>query len=130
LSLHHHPIFHFHHGAIHCHRFTVHHFCLFAAILVVAVRTICVPILTGAEAGMEQIRDLVLTLARALVDNPERVKVNVIEGSNTYVFELSVAREDIGKIIGKQGRTANAIRQILASVSGRIQKRISLEVME
>ncbi len=79
---------------------------------------------------MEQIRDLVLTVARALVDNPKQVKVNLIQGKNTYVFELSVAHEDVGKIIGKQGRTANAIRQILTSVAGKIQKRISLEVME
>ena len=51
---------------------------------------------------MEQIRDLVLAIARALVDDPEQVKVNIIEGSNSLVLELSVSKGDVGKVIGKQ----------------------------
>jgi predicted RNA-binding protein YlqC (UPF0109 family) len=79
---------------------------------------------------MEQLRELVLVIARALVDDPEQVKVNVIEGSNSFVFELSVSKQDLGKIIGKQGKTADAFRTILSSIGGKARKRITLEIVE
>ena len=79
---------------------------------------------------MEQLRELVLVITRALVDDPEQVKVNVIEGSNSFVFELSVSKHDLGKIIGKQGKTADAFRTILSSIGGKARKRITLEIIE
>jgi len=65
-----------------------------------------------------------------LVDNPEQVKVNEIEGERTSVIELSVAKEDLGKIIGKQGRTARAMRTILSAASTKNNKRAVLEIIE
>jgi predicted RNA-binding protein YlqC (UPF0109 family) len=79
---------------------------------------------------MEQIRDLVLAIARALVDDPEQVKVNIIEGSNSLVLELSVSKGDVGKVIGKQGRTADAFRVILSAASAKLKKRCTLEIIE
>jgi uncharacterized protein len=79
---------------------------------------------------MEQIRELVLRIARALVDDSEQVKVNVIEGGSTLVFELSVVKKDVGKIIGKQGRTADAFRVILSAASSKLKKRCTLEIIE
>ena len=60
-------------------------------------------------------KELVKTIAEALVDNPEQVEVKVIEGEHTSVIELRVAKEDVGKIIGKRGNTANAMRAILSA---------------
>ena len=79
---------------------------------------------------MEQIKELVLMIARALVDDPDQVKVNLIEGSSSFVLELSAAQKDVGKIIGKQGKTANAIRDILNSVGGKTRKRVTLEIID
>ena len=79
---------------------------------------------------MEQIKDLVLTIARALVDDPDQVKVNVIEGGSSSVIELFVAKSDLGKVIGKQGRNANSIRIILNSVAGKTHRRVNLEIMD
>jgi len=75
-------------------------------------------------------KDLVVHIAQALVDNPERVSVNVLEGSQATVLELTVAKEDLGKIIGKQGRTARAIRTILGAASAKQKKRAVLEIVE
>jgi predicted RNA-binding protein YlqC (UPF0109 family) len=75
-------------------------------------------------------KDLLIQIAKALVDNPEQVLVNEIEGSQTTVLELRVAKEDMGKIIGKQGRTANAIRTLLNAASGKAQKRHVLEIVD
>ena len=75
-------------------------------------------------------KDLITYIAKALVDNPEEVVVTEIEGRQTSVIELKVAKEDIGKIIGKQGRTAMAIRTILNAASMKLRKRCVLEILE
>ena len=75
-------------------------------------------------------KELVTYIAKALVDHPDQVEVNEIEGEQTSVLELKVAKEDLGKIIGKQGRTARAIRTILSAASTKIKKRSVLEILE
>ncbi|MBI5491455.1 MAG: KH domain-containing protein [Deltaproteobacteria bacterium] len=75
-------------------------------------------------------RDLIEYIAKALVDNPDQVKVTEIVGERTSVIELAVAKEDLGKIIGKQGRTARAIRIILTAASTKLRKRSVLEIIE
>lgn len=75
-------------------------------------------------------KDLLIQIAQSLVDNPEQVQVNEIEGSQTVVLELRVDKSDMGKIIGKQGRTANAIRTLLNAASGKAGKRYVLEIIE
>ena len=75
-------------------------------------------------------KELVKFIAQALVDNPEAVQVTEIEGEQTSVIELKVAKEDLGKVIGKQGRTARAIRTILSAASTKIRKRAVLEIIE
>ena len=75
-------------------------------------------------------KDLIGYIARALVDYPEQVKVTEFESKQTIVLELSVAKEDMGKVIGKQGRTAQAIRTILSAASGKLKKRIVFEIIE
>jgi len=74
-------------------------------------------------------KDLIAYIAKALVDKPEEVVVTEIEGQQIYVIELKVAKEDIGKIIGKHGRTARAIRTILGAASAKTKKRSSLEII-
>ncbi len=76
------------------------------------------------------LKDLVTLIAEALVDSPEHVQVILIEGEQTSVIELKVAKEDIGKIIGKQGRTVQAIRTILGAASAKMKKRSSFEIIE
>jgi predicted RNA-binding protein YlqC (UPF0109 family) len=75
-------------------------------------------------------KDLINYIAQALVDHPEQVSVNEIEGDQTSVLELTVAKEDIGKVIGKQGRTARAMRTILSAASAKLKKRTVLEIVE
>jgi len=75
-------------------------------------------------------KDLIKSIAQAIVDNPEQVTVEEIEGSYTSVLELKVAKEDMGKVIGKKGRTAQAMRDILNAASGKIKKRTVLEIIE
>lgn len=75
-------------------------------------------------------KDLIMQIAQALVDNPEQVDVNVLEGSQATVLELAVAKEDLGKVIGKQGRTARAMRTILSAASAKQRKRAVLEIVE
>ncbi len=75
-------------------------------------------------------KELVQYIAQALVDNPEQVKVEEVEGRHTSVLELKVAKEDIGKVIGKKGRTAQAMRDILNAASGKLKKRTILEIIE
>lgn len=79
---------------------------------------------------MEQIKELVVMLAKALVDNPDQVEVTEVAGEQTAVLELKVAQEDLGKIIGKQGKTAKAIRIILSAAAAKIKKRAVLEILE
>ena len=78
----------------------------------------------------DQVKELIEHIAKALVDHPEQVRVNEIRGENTAVIELTVAKEDMGKIIGKQGRTAVAIRTLLSNVSMKTRKRFVLEIIE
>jgi uncharacterized protein len=75
-------------------------------------------------------KNLIETLAKALVDYPDQVKVTEVEGENTSVIELAVAKEDLGKVIGKQGRTARALRTILTAASAKVKKRAALEIIE
>ena len=75
-------------------------------------------------------KDLINYIAQALVDRPEEVSVTEVEGNQTSVLELKVAKEDLGKVIGKQGRTARAMRTILSAASAKIRKRSVLEIIE
>jgi len=75
-------------------------------------------------------RLLVVEIAKALVDEPEQVQVNAIEGEQSTVLELRVAPNDLGKVIGKQGRTARSIRTILGAASMKLKKRYTLEILE
>jgi len=75
-------------------------------------------------------KELIEFIAKALVDKPEEVVVTEIEGEQTSVIELKVAKEDLGKVIGKQGRTARAMRTILSASSTKIRKRSVLEIIE
>jgi uncharacterized protein len=75
-------------------------------------------------------KELIEYIARALVDNPDEVSVSEIEGEVTTVIELKVSKPDLGKVIGKQGRTARAMRTILSAASTKIRKRAVLEIIE
>jgi hypothetical protein len=75
-------------------------------------------------------KDLVLMMARALVDKPDEVEVKEVEGDRTKVLELTVAKDDLGKIIGKQGKTARALRTILNATATKLKKRAVLEIIE
>ncbi|MCJ7596124.1 MAG: KH domain-containing protein [Desulfobacterales bacterium] len=75
-------------------------------------------------------KELITYIAKALVDKPEEVTVTEIEGEQTSVIELKVAKDDLGKVIGKQGRTARAMRTILSAASTKIKKRSVLEIIE
>ena len=79
---------------------------------------------------MVNTKDLIEYIAKALVDHPEQVKVSEIEGERTSIIELSVAKEDLGKVIGKQGRTVTAIRIILGAVSAKLKRHAVLEITE
>jgi predicted RNA-binding protein YlqC (UPF0109 family) len=76
------------------------------------------------------LKELILYIAKALVDRPEAVEVGEVEGEQTSVLELKVAKEDLGKVIGKQGRTARAMRTILSAASTKLRKRAVLEIIE
>jgi len=75
-------------------------------------------------------KDLVTRIAQALVDHPEQVSVTEVEGNRTTVLELKVAKEDLGKVIGKEGRNALAMRTILGAAAAKIKKRTVLEIIE
>lgn len=75
-------------------------------------------------------KELVLFMVKSLVDVPDEVSVNVVEGSKSTILELRVAPEDIGKVIGKQGRIAKAIRTILSASATRDGKRATLEILD
>jgi len=79
---------------------------------------------------VSMLRELVDYMAKALVDHPEQVEVSELQGEQTSVIELRVAKEDLGKVIGKQGRTARAMRTILSAASTKIRKRAVLEIIE
>jgi hypothetical protein len=75
-------------------------------------------------------KELIKYIAQALVDDPDVVEVSEIIGEQASVIELRVAKEDLGKVIGKQGRTAKAMRTILSAASTKIHKRTVLEIIE
>jgi predicted RNA-binding protein YlqC (UPF0109 family) len=75
-------------------------------------------------------RELVEQIAKSLVDNPDQVSVRAIEGEQVTVLELRVAPTDLGKVIGKQGRTARSIRTILGAAGMKMRKRFTLEILE
>ena len=75
-------------------------------------------------------KDLVEYVAKSLVDSPAEVEVTEVEGEITSVIELKVAKSDLGKVIGKEGRTARAIRTILGAASAKLKKRAVLEILE
>lgn len=75
-------------------------------------------------------KELIQYIAQALVDSPDLVSVDEIEGNQTSVLELKVAKEDLGKVIGKQGRTARALRTVLSAASAKVKKRAVLEIIE
>jgi predicted RNA-binding protein YlqC (UPF0109 family) len=77
-----------------------------------------------------EMKDLIAYIAKALVDKPEDVLVSEIVGEQTSVIELRVAKEDLGKVIGKQGKTARAMRTILSAASTKLNKRSVLEIVE
>ena len=75
-------------------------------------------------------RDLVEAIAKALVDHPDQVQVNAVEGEQVTVLELRVAADDLGKVIGRQGRTAKSIRTLLGAAGMKLKKRFTLEILE
>ena len=75
-------------------------------------------------------KDLVEYIAKSLVDDPDAVEVNMIEGEKSTILELRVADSDIGKVIGKHGRIAKAVRTILSASSTRTGKRVVLEILD
>jgi predicted RNA-binding protein YlqC (UPF0109 family) len=79
---------------------------------------------------MENLKELVEFIAKHLVDNPDSVEVKAVEGEQTSVIELRVAEGDMGKVIGKGGKTAGAIRTVLSAVAAKLKKRAVLEIIE
>lgn len=75
-------------------------------------------------------KELLELIARSLVDSPDEVVVEEVDEDGTLVLELTVAREDLGKVIGKQGKTARSIRTLLASAGAKANRRIELEILE
>jgi predicted RNA-binding protein YlqC (UPF0109 family) len=80
--------------------------------------------------GENGLKDLISDIVKALVDQPEQVTVTETEGGNTVVLEVKVAKSDMGKVIGKRGRHADAIRTILSAAAGKVRKRYVLEIFE
>jgi predicted RNA-binding protein YlqC (UPF0109 family) len=76
------------------------------------------------------LKDLIDYLAKSLVDSPDKVSVTEVQRDNALVYELRVAKEDIGKVIGKKGRTAQSLRTLLAAAGTKLGKRTSLEIIE
>jgi predicted RNA-binding protein YlqC (UPF0109 family) len=90
-------------------------------------RALCSP---ERSIPVSSMRDLLEEIAKALVDNPDDVSVAEVEGEQTTVLELRVKNEDLGKVIGRQGRTARAIRTLLAAAGMKVHKRFVLEILE
>jgi predicted RNA-binding protein YlqC (UPF0109 family) len=74
-------------------------------------------------------KDLITVIAKALVDHPDEVKVNAVEDDRSITFELSVHPDDVGKVIGKQGRIAKALRTVVTSAAVKVSKRVSVEIV-
>jgi uncharacterized protein len=79
---------------------------------------------------MEDLQDLISFIAKALVDDPDAVEVRAVEGEKAIILELTVGDGDLGKVIGKDGRTARAMRTLLAATSAKQSKRAVLEILE
>jgi len=79
---------------------------------------------------VDQLTELIDYIARALVDEPDEVQVDAVEGDRALIVELSVAQNDLGKVIGKDGRTARAMRTLLAATSARQRRRAVLDILE
>ncbi len=79
---------------------------------------------------MMSLKDLLENITKSIVDNPDQVQIKEIAGERTVVFELRVGQGDLGKIIGKEGRTAKALRQLLAAAAMKQGKRAQLEILE
>ena len=75
-------------------------------------------------------KELILVMAKALVDKPDEVEIREVEGDVTTILELKVAKDDLGKVIGKQGKTAHAMRSILNATATKLKKRAVLEIIE
>ena len=75
-------------------------------------------------------KDLVMYMAQALVDHPEQVQVNAVEGESSLILELKVAPDDIGKVIGKGGQTAKAMRKVLSAAATKLRKKSMLQIVE
>ena len=84
----------------------------------------------SAVPELTNVRELVETIVRALVDYPDQVRCYEVEGTHSCVLELEVAKEDVGKVIGKRGIHADAIRRIVNAVGGKNKKRYVLEILE
>jgi hypothetical protein len=80
--------------------------------------------------GGSMMKELILVMAKALVDKPDEVEIKEIEGDITTILELKVAKDDLGKVIGKQGKTAHAMRSILNATATKLKKRAVLEIIE
>jgi len=76
------------------------------------------------------VKELVELIAKALVDNPDQVQVSILDGEQSSIIELKVAPDDVGKVIGKQGRNAQAIRTILGAAGMKMKKRLTMEIIE
>jgi hypothetical protein len=77
-----------------------------------------------------EIKELLAEIAKHMVDDPDQVSVREIDGENTIILELAVAKQDIGKVIGKKGQNIGAIRTVMNAASGKIHKRIIIELLE
>jgi predicted RNA-binding protein YlqC (UPF0109 family) len=76
------------------------------------------------------VKELVEQIVKSLVDNPDKVKVTLLDGEQSSIIELTVAPEDMGKVIGKQGKNAQAIRIVLGAAGMKLKKRVNLEILE
>ncbi len=86
--------------------------------------------MTSTMGGGNEMKELVLYLAKALVNHPDEVEVKEIQGETAAILELRVAKDDLGRIIGKQGRTAKSIRTLLNAIASRTNRKIVLEIVE
>lgn len=75
-------------------------------------------------------KNLIMTILEALVDNHDGIKISEVEGDSTRIIEVQVDKEDVGKIIGKQGRTADAIRTIISAASGKSKKKTNFHIID
>ena len=101
-------------------------FRLQASLILLYIKTVTLTSCKGSGA----MKDLISHIVRALVDHPEEIAVSEVEGGQTVILELRVAKSDFGKVIGKRGRTAQAIRAILNAASGKAKRRYVLEIIE